>query len=1202
MEKLRQVLTQEDTVLFIGSGISQWSGLPTWEAMIKRLANYVESTGGNPNLIFEEIGKGDLLQAASYGFDKLTKQQIGDFIRTVCCYGSAKPSQIHQKIVSLGPRCYITTNYDNLIEESLRLWQPDRFFRPPVTNRLLTETAEIVHARAIDFIFKPHGDAGDSESIILTREQYRQLLPGGERQAALESLKMLLASRPVIYLGFGFKDPDFIYIRDILANTYKGGNRDHYAIMADITEEEIDYWRRNYGIHLVRYRSTERADKTKDHSNILVLLDKLHETSTIERKISFDPFSSDVILTLTRYTSGLARIPKNSPEFQIRVHSSEKSNKGNVFYYSYNKYDHYPVEKFLDDGPSRVLLIGLPGSGKSYSLRRAAARLAEKLTEACLSGAFDKREEVIPVLADLKFYRGNLWELVSQTLPKNLPLDDLIRFFKLRFFLDSFNEMPREYLESASYESDFLNFLNNIGDSSVVIGSRTGDGLAKLGWPVYCLDEIDEKTVDAELKRLGVEVGGRFEREVKSLFQRPFYFQYVLNRLVSIPIDAHPLDFYRVFFSNIKKEFSIRFGERIDLEKVLSVTAYEALDIGEEAFPLTNFIEVLKSIVGPSGDLTLNVRDVANWLVSFSVFIPYAGGRIAFVHQSITEYLAAAELARRYQSNPRILKEKLSLTRWDQALFLTLSLLPKNHADEFFNDVVKADFVLALNAAKYLEIRRDDVVSRLLDKIPELFRGSREYDFKIEHALRFSLPVSMIHEQKLRIIIQRRGMIGGSALNVLVGLRGAEVKDEFLPMLFIYRDDYNFCCNGIGHAFKEFSSNDDVRSIIQWADEIQKIIEKNPDEDIEGFTSGAARFLSNLDLGIIGGEFVSSFISSNIPKVHAEIVCNILQSHHSTQALEIAGELLLRGVNGAATAIYFIYNFSSDKSKLSWESFSIDHVNRLLRIIDDSDDESWPVDALRCLCSARGDLADLVKQKAIAEKGIKKAVLLQCVSPENTDQIFQALSEVFKLDNVERHKAITVLKRIELDWSGREELFVSLLRLRDKDLASTLIGSGIPTRTLNFSNLEIGEIDWWLGWILEVSQEDDSFWFGHKLGGFFARNLNGNYWAKFIFEFNNPNSKFRKVLMDYVLLYRDDITTDEFNEDAISFLLADLSKRRSLPYFWGNVLARAATEQFIKDRLLPLLGAAKQPLLDNIREILRRSGLRHGKRYIIDES
>ena len=157
MEKLRQVLAQEDTVLFIGSGISMWSGLPSWVGFIEELAKFVEASGGNADLIRAEAQRGDLLQAASYGFHMLTKSQIGDFVRKACRYGVAKPHGIHQRLVSLGPRCFVTTNYDNLIEEGLRLWQPGRFFAPPVTNRHLTETAEIIHARATDFIFKPHG-------------------------------------------------------------------------------------------------------------------------------------------------------------------------------------------------------------------------------------------------------------------------------------------------------------------------------------------------------------------------------------------------------------------------------------------------------------------------------------------------------------------------------------------------------------------------------------------------------------------------------------------------------------------------------------------------------------------------------------------------------------------------------------------------------------------------------------------------------------------------------------------------------------------------------------------------------------------------------------------------------------------------------------------------------------------------------------
>src|SRR5688572_29785715 len=111
MEKLKQVLTQEDTVLFIGSGISMWSGIPSWPGMIEELAQFVESAGANAELVRAEARKGDLLQAASYGFDKLTKQQIGEFIRAACRYGVARPHEIHRKVVLLGPRCFITTNY-----------------------------------------------------------------------------------------------------------------------------------------------------------------------------------------------------------------------------------------------------------------------------------------------------------------------------------------------------------------------------------------------------------------------------------------------------------------------------------------------------------------------------------------------------------------------------------------------------------------------------------------------------------------------------------------------------------------------------------------------------------------------------------------------------------------------------------------------------------------------------------------------------------------------------------------------------------------------------------------------------------------------------------------------------------------------------------------------------------------------------------
>ena len=76
-----------------------------------------------------------------------------------------------------------------------------------------------------------------------------------------------------------------------------------------------------------------------------------------------------------------------------------------------------------------------------------------------------------------------------------------------------------------------------------------------------------------------------------------------------------------------------------------------------------------------------------------------------------------------------------------------------------------------------------------------------------------------------------------------------------------------------------------------------------------------------------------------------------------------------------------------------------------------------------------------------------------------------------------------------------------------------------------------------------------------------------------------------------------DLTTDVFNDDAISFLLADLNRKGSAVGLDEHLLGRAATERFVTERLLPLLPDAKPPLSPNLRRILRQAGSRHGRRY-----
>ena len=343
--------------------------------------------------------------------------------------------------------------------------------------------------------------------------------------------------------------------------------------------------------------------------------------------------------------------------------------------------------------------------------------------------------------------------------------------------------MPRGYWENGSYESDLAKFISEIGNSSLIISSRTSDGLGKLGFPIYSLDQIDETDVVAELQRLDIEIEGSFYREVRSLLQRPFYFRQVTCGAIRLPREAHPIDFYRVFFENLRGAFEPRFTVQLDIERVLSRTAYDALNRGEEAFPLSELLHILRTSIETLGIGDIDAREISNWLVSSSVLIPYTGGRVAFVHQSVTEYLAASELARRYQSSPHILKEKLSITRWDQALFLTLSLLPVDLAEGFLEDIIKADFALALRAAKYLEVGCEKVVSGLLSEIPKRIQALGAFDRGIESAVRIGLPLTDAHEVYLRTLIGLGNMIGAAGVCRLVELKGEGVKDELLQLL-----------------------------------------------------------------------------------------------------------------------------------------------------------------------------------------------------------------------------------------------------------------------------------------------------------------------------------------------------------------------------------------------------------------------------------
>jgi len=1183
---VRAFLAQEDTVLFIGSGISLWSGLPTWRSFITQLATFLDENGIESSLVKSELAASDLLQAASYGFDTLTKQQIAAFVRNAVKLGVAKPSAIHEAIVALGPTCFVTTNYDNLLEQALRRWKPDEFYRPAIINTQLAEIAEVLAARSSHFIFKPHGDASDSGSIILTREQYRLLLPGGERQGALEALKTLLVTRPVLYLGFGLKDPDFLLLRDTLSNIYKGAVRDHYAIMADVTQSEIDYWRRNYGIRLIGYETSRSADGSPDHGALLSMLRDLSKDAVcgISAPQPIDFRSAEVTLAVTRYAAGLARLMPMDAPLEITVASLQRSATS---HYDPQPYDRWTAERFLSEGPERAVLTGLPGSGKSFALRGSAAKHAQDLQQRCIDDALVEGHNVFPIFVDLKLYNGNLREQIEGNLPPGLELAAIASYFRVKLLLDAFNEIPGKFYDDGSFTDELEKLTQEFVGIRYVVSSRTADGLAALGVQQYELAQFEPDHVSSALRAHNVELGGMLSHEMLDLLRRPFFFRLVTERRVVLPSRPTPKDIYSSYLGQLAGQFDARFGAKLDLVKSLSNVAFRALSNGEEAFPLQWLADELVSKIGFSHTSS---DEVINWLIARETLIPYRKGRLSFVHQSVTEYLAALELARNLELDDSWIRETASLKKWDQCLFLALGMLGQDKSHVALDYLVGADLGLALSGVRYVEHAQEERISDLLRLIVQKHNklADTEVGFGISR-LRFAAK----HENLLMELVACGGSIGGEAAHAIANLKGPDIKPALLGWLWDRRDDFNFVCNGLVPALKPFMREEDVPAILNMVVDASRDFIRAHDDDECAIVYAVGDLLSELEYRKVADVILVDGSSKDVPVPLLKVLCGALEDSKCQESLQLLGDLLLENVSQATYSTYIRLRYKSSIGATS--IFDKRHVEAVWQ--SRTADNFWS-SLLQELCSLSDDLAAEVEILAKSSNILEEVALLSCLKDRSND-IFVRLEHLLRMTNADLDaQPFDIYQLGELDWTGHSELFFRLLSRRNRKLTSSMCGSGFPVTVEGLKQFSFVNILPFVDW-LSTLDSDGGWWLCRQIGSIVGRYCDQGTRSSILELLDRGGIEARIAIKEFILPYLNEVSTDDLSERAISLLLADLPQPGSVDRYFHNTLGAIATEKFVTDQLIPLARGQSEDFLTNLKNVLKVAGDRHGRRYLI---
>jgi hypothetical protein len=1166
LRRLRTTLDRPDTVLLIGSGVSLWSGLPTWGQLLIQLAEFVEGLGRDAVAVRQEIDTGDLLLAASYAVHQLDLREFGAFIRKATNYPNARPAEIHSLIASLGPSCFITTNYDRLLETAIK--ETGRETPAVVTNRQISEIADIIPSYARRFVFKYHGDVEDAASIILTRDQYRRIQH--EYPATIRAFGTLLATRPVVMIGFGLRDLDFLAVKDELVAAFEGQVGEYYAILPDFDQLRAKYWRETYRTEIISYETIVNSDGSRDHSNLLKLIKSL-QPSQLDRvaiDLPLPPQSpSEFTLCLARLAASINRKkPSAPPELLPLTVTSEPTVDG---YYLHHPSD---VSTLLRRFEKSMLLLGPPGSGKSFALINYAIELATTLLEQCFQEEPNPQSLHIPIFVHLAVYAGDLRNLLQETLPTGIDLTSLLGKERTTLILDGLNEIPREFIESGKWISDFHELASSTTKCRIILGSRNETWLGSLDLDRFTISDISFDFVVRHFASLG---NTEIEKnpELAKTLSRPLFFSLASSNRIVLADVVTPADVYASFFGLIDASWNNN-HQPIDFASALEGVAFGMLEAGAEFAAKEQFEAAFQGL----GQTNEFADRALSYLVAQGALVTLAGHRLAFFHQSATEYLAAKIIARQFIDDRDSLRRRLQDKRWDQALFLAMSFLETDERSRFLDEILAADLTAAARAAHYLEVGREIVVEAIITRAAGQPQSDGLFDFEVssrlEHQLE-QLPYTKTHTKALQLLSKCQGSIGGCAAAALFKIH-PDRHTKIISRILRGRDDWNYFQTFVSITGTYWTESD-LRHLLE-------ILERK--KELESASVFSGLFLKRVPTTELLSWCQPYLRQSSAAKA---ALLEALRSFDSPAARSILINLIREGEEAAIYLLYSNLRFKSANLE-ERELVPDDKVVEVLLRKRSSEYGAWAIFLGRQLIEKNPDWQNTFKSATASDRRTQLfSDLISCKETDLPEVAIAAISFIDELDDSTRR----ILGQMDFWPSMPPAIIARALSTRDPHFVSALLGE---LQGQELPLLSIQPLDWWLDWEEECLRSKDQTvkWCAWRINQFLRSGDQETTVATLALFNGEPISGFVRIGR---LVFNEGttrITCDQLSPTALARLLDEGKKFE----FSALVLGKTASEEFVRTTLLPHLRS--NPTYTWIRKAIEIAGHRHNRRYLLD--
>ena len=289
IEAYVEAIHNQNAAVFAGAGLSIPSGMVDWKNLLRSIAK---------DIGLDVDKEDDLISLAQFhvnergGRHRINQAMINEFS------DRASLTENHRLLASLPIRIYWTTNYDNLIEESLR--NTDK--KPDVKATVENIATTVPRRDAV--VYKMHGDISLPDKAIVTKDDYEKY----ETTHHLFSLALQgdLVSKTFLFIGFSFSDPNLNYILSRIRVLLGENRREHYCLLRRLQRSDFrnnrDFQyalaKQDLQVHdLKRYGIIGLlVDDYNSYTNILQRITQKHQMSRVfisGSAANYDPWTND---------------------------------------------------------------------------------------------------------------------------------------------------------------------------------------------------------------------------------------------------------------------------------------------------------------------------------------------------------------------------------------------------------------------------------------------------------------------------------------------------------------------------------------------------------------------------------------------------------------------------------------------------------------------------------------------------------------------------------------------------------------------------------------------------------------------------------------------------------------------------------------------------------------------------------------------